>query len=183
MSVQINSDATASYVQHLTACQSQLYAYVYSLVRDAETAWDVLQETNMVLWRKAKDYDATRPFLPWAFGVAFHQVRAARTRLGRDRLMFHDEETLEAISKCWHADGGAGDLEIAMDGCLKKLPPKHFEVVERYYKHDESLASIAAALSRTANAVGVMLHRVRQGLARCIEKVLARAADEETPEE
>jgi len=181
----MSTDATASYVQQLTGCQSRLYAYVYSLLNDAEVARDVLQETNMALWRKAKDYDATRPFLPWAFGVAFHQVRAARTRLGRDRLMFHDERTLETITKAWHADAAAvgGDLEIAMDGCLKKLSARHHDVVVRYYKGDESLASIAATLSRTANAVGVMLHRVRQALARCIEKALGRAADEEAPEE
>ncbi len=179
----ISPEQAAGYVQHLTGCQNQLYGYIYSLLRNAEAAWDVLQETNVVLWRKAAEYDVARPFLPWALGIAFNQVRAARTRLGRDKLMFHEDSTLEAISADWLAaldNQLPADVEIAMDGCLQRLPAKHREVVERHYRGGESLGAIAKTLSRTANAVGVMLHRIRLALAQCIDKALDRepAADE-----
>lgn len=171
----ISPDRAARYVQYLTGCQNHLYGYIYSLLHDAEAAWDVLQETNMVLWSKADEYDSDRPFLPWAVGIAFNQVRAARTRLGRDRLVFHEASTLEAVSADW-LDGAdnqlPSDLEIALDGCLKRLPARHREVVERHYKGGESLGAIARTLSRTANAIGVMLHRVRLALGQCIEKAL-----------
>ena len=96
---QLDSDMTADYVKHLTACQNQLYAYIFTLINNAEAAWDVLQETNSVLWSKAAEFDDTRPFIPWAMGVAFQQVRAARTRFGRDRLVFQDKQTLESLSE------------------------------------------------------------------------------------
>lgn len=182
----IKSNYLDSYVQHLTGCQNQLYGYIYSLLRNAEAAWDVLQETNMVLWRKAAQYDAERPFLPWALGVAFNQVRAARTRLGREKMLFQDETTLEAISADWHAGAGnqrPSDLEIAMDGCLERLPPRHREVVERHYSGGESLGAIAETLSRTANAVGVMLHRIRLALAQCIDKALDREPVGDEPQD
>jgi len=182
----MDPDAVAGYVQQLTGCQNQLYAYIYSLLGNAESTWDVLQETNAVLWRKAEEYDPDRPFLPWALRVALNQVRAARTRLGRDRLVFHDEGTLDALTGQW-LDDTAGvipsDLEIAMDGCLEQLPPRHLDVVERYYKHNESLSSIAGTLGRTANAVGVLLHRVRQALAQCIERALGGGSPGEEPPE
>ena len=133
----------------------------------------MLQETNAVLWRKAEEYDPDRPFLPWALRIALNQVRAARTRLGRDRLVFHDEQTLETLSGEWLADAPS-DMEVAMDGCLERLSSRNREVVERHYKHDESLSSIAKRLNRTANAVGVMLHRIRRALAECIERTLER---------
>jgi len=169
-------DDTAAYVQQLTGCQSRLYGYIYSLLGNAEAASDVLQETNTVLWRKAADYDPKRPFLPWALGIAFNQVRAARARFGRDRLVFHDQQTLDALSAGWLADEHArraSDMEVAMDGCLKRLPTRHQDVVRRHYRHGESLAAIATALNRTANAVGVMLHRIRRALARCIQRAQA----------
>jgi len=175
--VNISPDHVARYVQNLTGCQNQLYGYIYSLLRNAEASWDVLQETNMVLWRKSAEYDANRPFLPWAIRVAFNQVRAARTRLGRDKLVFHEDSTLEAVSADWLVGVGdqlPSDLDIALDGCLERLPKRHREVVERHYKGGESLGAIAEALSRTANAVGVMLHRVRLALAQCIDKAMNR---------
>jgi RNA polymerase sigma-70 factor (ECF subfamily) len=175
----MHPDAAAPYVHQLTGCQNRLYAYIYSLIGNAESAWDVLQETNTVLWRKAEEYDPERPFLPWALRVALNQVRAARTRLGRDRLVFHEQKTLEALTSEWLGDAAGdaagdapSDLEIAMDGCLKRLPTRHRDVIERYYKHGESLRSIAETLSRTANAVGVMLHRIRRALAECIQRAL-----------
>lgn len=185
-SVNISTDHAAHYVQRLTSCQNQLYGYIFSLLRDAEAAWDVLQETNMVLWRKAAEYDADRPFLPWAIGIAFNQVRAARTRLGRDRLVFHEDSTLEALSADWLAEVGnqlPADVEIAMDGCIERLPPRQREVVERHYKGGESLGAIARTLRRTANAVGVMLHRIRLALAQCIDKALDREPVGDEPQD
>ena len=169
----MDTDTTAVYVQQLTGCQDRLYAYIYSLVGNTDTARDVQQETNAVLWRKAAEYDPDRPFMPWALRIALNQVRAARTRLGRDRLVFHDEQTLETVSGEWLNDAPS-DMEIAMDGCLERLSSRNREVVERHYKHDESLTSIANTLNRTGNAVGVMLHRIRRSLAECIERALHR---------
>ncbi len=169
----MDPDTTATYVQQLTSCQNRLYAYIYSLVGNAETARDVLQETNAVLWQKADGYDPDRPFLPWALRMGLNQVRAARTRLGRDRLVFHEEQTLETLSAEWLADAPS-DMEIAMDDCLERLSSRNRDVVERHYKRDESLSSLAKTLNRTANAVGVMLHRIRRALAECIERALHR---------
>ena len=176
----MDPDATATYVQQLTSCQNQLYAYIFSLLGNAEDVRDVLQETNGVLWRKMQEYDANRPFLPWALGMAFNQVRAARTRLGRDRLVFHDDRTLETLSDQWLSDTQT-DMEVAMDDCLGRLSSKHRDVVERYYKNDESLTSIGERLRRTANAVGVMLHRIRRTLAECIERNMGRSTPGDSP--
>ena len=165
----MDPDVTATYVRQLTGFQNRLYAYIYSLVGNSDSARDVLQETNAVLWQKAQQYDPERPFPAWALGMALNQVRAARTRFGRDRLVFHDEKTLEALSDDWLTDAPS-DVEIAMDGCIERLSSRNRDVVDRYYRQDESLSSIAQTLSRTANAVGVMLHRIRRTLAECIQR-------------
>src|SRR5687767_1685246 len=78
-------------VRHVTSCQSALYAYGCALLGTSTGAADVLQETNVVLWEKAGEYDHDRPFLPWAYRVAHFQVLAYRKRLSRDKLVFDDE--------------------------------------------------------------------------------------------
>jgi DNA-directed RNA polymerase specialized sigma24 family protein len=56
-------------------------------------------------------------------------------------------------------------------------------MIERYYRHGHSLAAIAQTADRTANAVGVMLHRIRQILAECIKTTLDRERPNERPSE
>lgn len=46
--------------------QVVLHDYLFALIQDASRTNDILQETNLVLWRKADEYNASRPFLPWA---------------------------------------------------------------------------------------------------------------------
>ena len=173
-------EATATYVQNLTDFQDRLYAYIYSLIGNAEIARDVLQETNTVLWKKIGEFDPSRPFPPWALGMAKNQVRAARTRLGRERLIFRDDQTIEALSGEWNADIPE-DMDVALDRCIRKLTPRNREMVERHYRNDESFASIAKTLNRTANMIGVTLHRIRRSLAECIDRTFKRNLTESQP--
>ena len=159
---------TALVVERLTAVQGRLFAYIYSLTADADGARDVLQETNRMLWRKAADYDAAKDFLPWAMTHAFNQVRAARSRAKRERLVFKEDATLDAISESAE-QRQAGDREVALEECLAGLTAKQRGLVERFYDKGESMAEIAAETKRRENTVAVTLHRIRRALAECIK--------------
>ena len=158
---------TTLVVERLTACQGQLFAYIYSLTADADSARDVLQETNRLLWRRMGDYDATREFLPWAMAHAFNQVRAARTKHQRERLVFQEGDTLDRLSDdaAENAAAAGGDRAIALEECLQKLTTKQRALIEQFYGRGESLAEIAAADNRRENTIAVALHRLRQNLA------------------
>lgn len=162
------------FVELLTQHQSRLYAFIYTLLPDAERAGDVFQETNMVLWRKAAEFDHDREFLPWAFTIARFQVRAARQKLGRDRHVF-DETAFDVLAE--HLTRRAVRLparQSALVDCLQHLPDDQRQLVRRRYEEGDALERIAAALGQTANAVGVALYRVRQALAECVERRVAR---------
>ena len=49
-------DPTEHFIQSLTESQNRLYGYIYSLVGDHHAAADVLQECNLVLWRKFGEF-------------------------------------------------------------------------------------------------------------------------------
>ena len=61
---------TERFVNHLTSAQAVLYAYITSLLGDRESAKDVLQETNLVLWRKSAEFDEHKSFAAWSSGIA-----------------------------------------------------------------------------------------------------------------
>ncbi len=59
------SNSELQFVQLLTSHQARLYAYVLSLVADADQANDIMQETNTVLWVKSSDFEIGTNFSAW----------------------------------------------------------------------------------------------------------------------
>ena len=157
-------------VRQLTECQSELYAYIYSLVVNADAAWDILQDANRTLWRKADEYDPDLDFLPWARAHAFNQVRTARKKYQRERLVFKESATLNELAEHWHDRplNPPGDRTIALERCLEQLPKRSRSIVDQFYSAGKSLAEIAASENRRENTIAVTLHRIRQTLADCI---------------
>jgi RNA polymerase sigma-70 factor (ECF subfamily) len=170
-----NSDRQrlAEVVRQITACQSALYAYVCVLLGTSAGAADVLQETNVVLWEKADEYDPARPFLPWACRFAHFQVLAHRKRLSRDKLVF-DDELLAAVSDALLRRDEAADRELeALDGCIGKLPPRQRDVLDARYREGEPVESIARRTGSSPNALAAELYRVRKLLMDCIRRTLS----------
>ena len=87
-------------MRQLTENQRALYVYILGLVANPTDADEVLQEANLVLWRKAVEFQPGTNFAAWAFRVAHFEVLAFRKRRGRERLSFEPElmETLAAES-------------------------------------------------------------------------------------
>ncbi|MST00868.1 MAG: sigma-70 family RNA polymerase sigma factor [Pedosphaera sp.] len=170
-------DSMARFVQLLTATQSRLYAHLYTLLGGAEAARDVLQETNLVLWKKAAEYDLTRPFEPWAMSFARFQAMAWRKRQQRDRLVFDDELVALLDAECSPAAADAGGELLALEECLQALPEKQRALVARRYQQGEAVNHIAEQEGRPANAIAALLYRARQALAECIKTKL-RAKEE-----
>ena len=55
--VQMSDSVSVEFSQQLTQIQRKLYSYILSLVPNRVEAEDILQESNFVLCRKAKEYD------------------------------------------------------------------------------------------------------------------------------
>ena len=64
----------AEFAELLRRNQTQLFGYIYSLVRDLDDADDLFQQTSLVLWDKYEQFDPTRSFVGWACGVARYEV-------------------------------------------------------------------------------------------------------------
>ena len=59
---------------------------------------DVVQETNLVLWRKKDEFREDAPFMPWALAIARFQVLAHVRDQGRDKCLL-DSELVAALSE------------------------------------------------------------------------------------
>lgn len=166
-------DNVEHFVQHLAKSQNRLYGYVFSLLGDHARAADVLQETNMVLWRKVDEFDGKKQFLPWAFAIARFQALASVRDQKRDKLLL-DGELAEAIGA--EAETQAEQLDLfrnALRQCLETLTSGNRELIERRYLRSMSISELADAVDRSVSAVKVALMRSRRHLAECIQVRLA----------
>ncbi|MEM7393217.1 MAG: sigma factor-like helix-turn-helix DNA-binding protein, partial [Verrucomicrobiota bacterium] len=92
----------------------------------------------------------------------------------RDRLVFQEDATLEAIQEeIQERAAGLDARTLALETCMGRLADDQRILVERVYRDGETLEAIAASLQRRANSVAVTLHRIRQALADCIRKATA----------
>jgi RNA polymerase sigma-70 factor (ECF subfamily) len=164
---------TSEFMQALTGAQSRLYAYICSLIGGDAGARDVLQEANVVLWDKAHEYDPGRPFLPWAYRIAYLQVLAYRKRCARSRLVFDEQLVSEVAQEFLRRDEDHDRQLDALDHCLDKLTGPRRELLDRRYRHGETVDRIASRLRKTPNVVSASLYRIRKALLECIEARLA----------
>src|SRR5262245_25882946 len=102
------AERVEAFVKLLGQHQRRLQLFVSSLVPNMADAEDILQETNLVLWREFHQFELGPNFPSWACTVAFHQVLAWRKRKQRERLVF-SEAFLTAVSDELRA--GADQLE------------------------------------------------------------------------
>jgi len=157
----------------ITSVQQALFAYILILLPNVADASDVLQETNLVLWRKREEYRFDQAFLPWAKAIARFQVMAKLKQQHRDRLRFSDvllSQLTEEPSACAIADF---ESELAfLEECIDELVPLNQDLLRFRYSSALTLAEIAQQTGRSAGAIRGALYRIRGELADCIRRKL-----------
>jgi RNA polymerase sigma-70 factor (ECF subfamily) len=165
-------DFLAFFLKH----QSDLRAFIGSLVRDRDARDDLLQEVALVLWEKFSTYDRARSFGAWARGIAAKKIMQRWEKLGRAPLPFAPR-TIQAILDAYErTENARTDHQDALERCLGGLPPKSRRLLALRYERSLSLAQIAQRMNRSLDAVHKALSRIRQRLQECIERRLAGEA-------
>lgn len=154
--------------------QRQVHAYIGALLPRRADADDVMQETSMALWRKWSQFDPSRPFLPWACGVAYFEVLRHR-RKHATRKLFFSEELMENIAEeTLKQSDLAESRTAALAECLTKLPTKDKQLVEHRYSEGVTILKAAEDLGRPPSTVYKAMARIRKLLLECIRRRVAQ---------
>lgn len=159
-------------IRILSQLQPALYAYILSLHPNRADAEDILQETNVVVWKKLPEYEPGTHFRSWVFRIAYYQTLAERKRLARrPEVSVFDEQLLnvlaeEAEIRLASYDERAG----ALKHCLSHLRTEDTRLLKRHYVDGMPIKDIAGELGRSAVALRGSMLRIRRALKACIEK-------------
>src|ERR1700749_1363852 len=122
------------FAERLRAHQVQIFAYIYSMVRNFDDADDLFQQTSLAMWNKYDQYDMSRSFVAWACGVARFEVSNFVRARSRQRLYFSDDLSLLLIDAQESLERDrVEERREALAGCLKKLRGRDQKLIEACY--------------------------------------------------
>lgn len=162
-----NDESREAFVQLLTGAQTRLFGYITTLLGDVNDASNVLQQTNMVLWRKADQFSSGTDFHAWALKIAYYQTLAHLRDRKRDRHVFDEVLVQQLASRCSETD--EDERRLALRHCLGHLSEDQLDLLRQRYGPGRSILEIAKQRRKSASAIKMALCRLRQSLARCIE--------------
>lgn len=151
--------------------QLPLYAYVAELVRQEQTALDIVQETFIAAARHLPGLREDAKFASWLFGIAHQKVVQHWRRPAR-----HHESVEElAGSLADDADDPREWLirrerEEEFLARLGELPGAHREVLLLHFLEDFSLEEIADITGAPVGTVKSRLHYARRALRKLLEE-------------
>ena len=153
--------------------QRRLYLYTMTLLPVSVDAEDVLQEANLVLWRKFDQYQPGTNFFAWACRIVRFEVLKYREKHARAARLL-DPDVLDQL-----ADMAVEQVEQfdefhrrALVDCMDRLSPADRELMHQRYAEAMAVQAMAVAMNRSPNAVSKSLGRIRRLLLDCIDATI-----------
>lgn len=161
------------FVSELTASQGSVRAFIVSMMPGSPDVGDVLQETNLTLWKSRKRYRPGSNFLAWAFTIARLEVFHARARTKRHGHATLSDDLFNILAVEINTTLKQEDHLRALESCMSKLTRSQRELIEARYMPEHSLEMHARITGRKASALRVALLRIRSALRECVENSLS----------
>jgi RNA polymerase sigma-70 factor, ECF subfamily len=153
----------------VTRHQSELYGYIYAVLRNWEDTDDLYQSVCLVLWSKFETFQPGSNFFAWA-------RRTARIKLSEFLRRKHSPNCLceelrdvlvEGVVDPYGTDGE--EYLIALQRCRDKLAIEDDELLQLRYIEELNTVQIADRQQRLQQSVSRSLIRIRRWLFECIE--------------
>ncbi|QDT93906.1 sigma-70 family RNA polymerase sigma factor [Gimesia algae] len=167
------SEQGREFIALFTKHQRRIYLYILSMVPYPSEAEEILQNTNLIIWKKAQQFEVGTNFFAWACQIAHFEILKFRKKRGRDKHQFSDE-FVSQVAEAVEENQDVFELRrTALTHCLSKLRKKDRELIQRRYQGDNQGKDLAGDLGRPANSVYQSLGRVRRTLFECINRYIA----------
>ena len=177
---QSRKGSTQAFAGIVRLYQSRVRAYLGRYVHDVEAVEELAQDTFLQAFRGLSHYRGESSLGVWLIGIARNlalmHVREQTRRRARE------SGVLRAALGRWLAESIQKDESqlsdreralSALERCLQDLPEHSSHLVENYYFKGRSAADMAREQGKKESAVGMMLLRIREILARCIRSRMA----------
>lgn len=165
---------TEEFVRLSSTHQRQLLGYIFTLVRNMDDAEDLLQQTNLIVWRRFDDYKPGTDFMRWACHIAHLQVLTFLRTRRRDPPHISEQLLAQLADKRLDRSTAYEHYRDGLRICMDRLSTSDRELLGLCYGGAISIREIAGQLGRSADSVYHSLQRIRYVLLECINRAVAR---------
>lgn len=164
------SEVSDDFSALLTASQPRIYGFIFKRVANHDLAKEILQDTNLVICKKADDYQPGTNFIAWVFRIAHFQILSQRQKANSRPVL--SDKTIELLSDS-QEENIFDDKLTALNSCLKNLSDDNRKLIIQRYSGKFSVQEYAQESGKRENAVSKVLHKIRHSLSKCIRLKLA----------
>ncbi len=152
--------------------QRSLYSYILSMVHNPTDAEDVLQNTNIVVWQKFRQFQPETDFRAWVFKICYYEILKLLGRKRPSGVSFRPELLDELSVEYRRREDLLEMREQALPGCVEELPPPDRDLLNAVYGRGIDVSLLSKQLGRKPTSVYRSLRRIREWLHDCIERRL-----------
>jgi RNA polymerase sigma-70 factor (ECF subfamily) len=163
-------DRTHAFIKLFTSHEARLSAFAMSLIPSWADADDVLQQTNLILWKKFDEFQLGTNFFAWAGRILYLEAKEFRKKKLRSKIQFNDD-LLEAVAAtAVEMSDELADHQKVLGDCIAKLNHSQREILRIRYEEGGSVATIAAELNRSVKTIYNSLGFIRKALVDCVRR-------------
>jgi RNA polymerase sigma-70 factor, ECF subfamily len=144
-----------------------LRSLAYNLVRDKDTAKDVVQEVFLKLWKNRENLNLEDSIKHYLFKATAHTA-LNHLRFSKKLITLEDDVLKNAISPALSTEANYTELELRVRKAVDKLPPKckAIYILSRHegLKYQEIADTLNLSLKTVENQMGIALEKLREDL-------------------
>ena len=163
-----------------------LFRYALFRIHDGQVAEDLVQETFLAAIRGKDSFAGRSSVKTWLFGILKHKIIDHIRKISRERPAEDIETIADLADKNFNDQGGwkyqpsqwttnpgllfqQQEFWEILQQCLSELPPRLNQAFTLRELDGLSAEEVRKILGVTPTNGGVMLHRARMGLRKCLE--------------
>jgi len=138
---------------------STVYAKALAIIKDAEEAKEIAQQTFVKAYQQLEDWQGTQ-LGPWLVAIACHLSLNALEKAKRKHSV--DAEQVQIPDEAYSEE--REERLQRMEQAISELPPQDQQIIRLYYYYKEKTEDIAQTLHLSQSNILVRLHRIRERL-------------------
>ena len=138
---------------------SAVYAKALAIIKDAEEAKEIAQQTFVKAYQQLEDWQGTQ-LGPWLVAITCHLSLNALEKAKRKHSM--DAEQVQIPDEAYSEE--REERLRRMEQAISELPPQDQQIIRLYYYNKVKTEDIAQKLHLSQSNILVRLHRIRERL-------------------
>lgn len=141
----------------------RLNRFLSNMLRRPELIEEALNDTMMVVWRRADSYNGSSKVSTWIFAIAYRKGLRALRRLDEPMEDKH-AETRQSPQEGPEQQLGRRQVQQLLLNAMKDLSPDHRTVVDLTYFHEIGYREIAEIMTCPVDTVKTRMFHARRRL-------------------